>query len=66
MIVPTLVKILLTTLGYGVGGMLVGVVLRVINRKKDGPRLDQSAAVGFLVGAAWGSLIAVFQSLIAR
>ena len=55
---PIIVKALLTTLGYGLCGSLVAAVLRLINRKKEGPRLDQSAAVGFLVGAAWGALLA--------
>ena len=63
---PTVTKALFTTLAYGVGGCLVAVVLRFINRKKEGPRLDQSAAVGFLVGAAWGALMVAFQSIAGR
>ena len=63
---PTIGKALLTTLAWGLGGSLVGALLRVINRKKPGPRLDQSAAIGFLVGAAWGALLVAFQSIAGR
>lgn len=61
MLDPLLTKALFTTIGYGVCGSLVGAILRLVNRKSEGPRLDQSAAVGFVVGAAWGALVVAFQ-----
>ena len=59
-----LLNILLTALLGGLGGSLIAVMGRFANRKKEGPRLDQAAAVGFLVGAAFGAFFGIFQSLL--
>jgi hypothetical protein len=61
---PGLTKILLTTITYGACGSLVAAVMRFVNRDKSGPRLDQVMAVGFLVGAAFGAFIGIFQSML--
>ena len=66
MIDPVLSGILLKTFTYGVGGSLIATVLRLLKRNQPGPRLDQSAAVGFLIGAAFGAFFAIFQSMIMR
>jgi hypothetical protein len=66
MIDPALIKLLLTTFAYGVCGSLAAVVVWFINRKQPGPRFDQAAAVGFLVGAAFGAFFGIFQSLLVR
>ena len=66
MIDPALTKVLLTTFTYAVFGSLVAVVGRFLNRAKPGPRYDQAAAVGFLVGAAFGALFGLFQSILVR
>ena len=63
---PVLAKALLTTFTYGVCGSLAATAARVVNRKKPGLRLDQAAAVGFLVGAAFGAFFATFQSILVR
>ena len=61
---PGLTKILLTTFMYGACGSLVAAVMRFVNRNKSGPRLDQVTAVGFLIGAAFGAFIGIFQSML--
>ena len=66
MIDPGLVKILLTAFTYGVCGSLAATAVRLFNRKKPGPKLDQTAAIGFLIGASFGAFIGVFQSMIDR
>lgn len=66
MIDPGLTKIFVTTFTYGVCGSLVAAVLWFVNRHKPGPRFDQAAAVGFLVGAAFGAFIGIFQSMLVR
>lgn len=66
MIDPALVTIFVTALTYGVCGSLVAVAIRFMSRQQPGPRLDQSAAVGFLVGAAFGALFGIFGSLLTR
>jgi hypothetical protein len=66
MIDPVLTAILLKTFAYGVGGSLIAVVVRLLKRGEPGPRLDQAAAVGFLIGAGFGAFFAIFQSLLVR
>lgn len=66
MIDPVLVQILLKSLTYGICGSLVAVGMRFFTRSQPGPRLDQSAAVGFLIGAAFGAFFGIFQSLLVR
>ena len=66
MIDPGLSRILLTTFTYGVCGSLVAAVVRFMGRKDPGPRIDQAAAVGFLIGAAFGAFFAIFQSMLVR
>ena len=61
MLDPLVTKALFTVIGYGLCGSLVGAILRFVNRKSAGPRLDQSAAVGFVIGAAWGALVVAFR-----
>ena len=63
---PTLTNILVTGFTYGLCGSLAAVALWYLNRKKGGPNFDQAAAVGFLVGGAWGAFVGIFQSLLAR
>ncbi len=64
MIDSSLTSILLTALTYGLCGSLVGGVMRLLNRSQAGPRIDQAAAVGFLVGGAFGAIVGMFRSLI--
>ncbi len=66
MIDPVLTTILLKTFAYGVGGSLIAVVARLLKRNEPGPRLDQAAAVGFLIGAGFGAFFAIFQSMMVR
>ncbi len=66
MIDPVLTKILFTTFSYGACGSLVAVVVRFVNRDQPGPRLDQAAAIGFLIGAAFGAFFGIFQSMLVR
>ena len=66
MIDPVLAKVLLTAFTCGVCGSLVSVVLRFMNRSKPGPRLGQAAAVGFLLGVAFGAFFGIFQSMLIR
>jgi len=64
MIDPALTQILLTTFAYGVCGSFVAVVMQIANRQKPKPRFDQAAAVGFLIGAAFGAFFAIFQAML--
>jgi hypothetical protein len=66
MIDPVLTQVFVTTLTYGLCGSLAAVIVWLVNRQKAGPRFDQAAAVGFVVGAAFGAFIGIFQSLLAR
>lgn len=63
MIDPILAKIFTTTFTYGLCGSVASLVVRFMNRDKPGPRLDQAAAIGFLVGAAFGAFIGIFASM---
>ena len=65
MVDPALMQIMFTTMNFGVCGSLVGVAMRYMQRDQPGPRLDQAAAVGFLIGAGWGAFYGIFQSLLA-
>lgn len=66
MIDPGLATILISAFKYGVVGSLLFAFGRVLNRKKEGPKLDQAAAIGFLVGASFGAFIGIFQSMTDR
>ena len=66
MIDPGLSQILLATFTYGACGSLAAMAVRLFSRKEGGPRVDQVAAVGFLVGAAFGACFGIFQSMLAR
>ena len=66
MIDPVLAKILVKTIAYGIGGSLIAAVLHLIKRNQPGPRLDQAAAVGFLIGAGFGAFFAIFQSMLVQ
>lgn len=66
MIDPALTTILLSTFTYGWCGSLVAAAVRFMNRDKPGPQLHQVAAVGFLIGAAFGAFFGVFESMIER
>jgi membrane associated rhomboid family serine protease len=66
MIDPVLSKILVTTLTYGVCGSLASTVVFFLNRKKEGPSIGQAAAVGFLIGAAFGAFFGIFQAMLVR
>ena len=58
------IRMLLTVFGCAMVGCLVAIVLRFLNRKNEGPRVDQVAAVGALVGAAFGVLFAIFNAML--
>jgi len=66
MIDPTLSKILITTFTYGACGSLVACVMRFIHRDKPGPRFDQAAAIGFLIGGSFGAFFGIFKSMMVR
>ena len=66
MIDATLSRILVATFSFGACGALAAIGVSFLNRKTAGPRIDQVAAVGFLVGAAFGACIGIFQSMLAR
>ena len=61
---PELIRILLKTFSYGVCGSLAATVVWFFNRRQPRPRLDQAAAVGFLVGAAFGAMFGIFESML--
>ena len=63
---PVLGQILLTTFKYGVCGSGVAIALRWWTRHQPGPRLEQIAGVGFLIGAGFGALFGIFESLLTR
>ncbi len=66
MLDPVISRILLTTLTYSVCGAVAAVSVRFINRKKPGPRFEQAAAVGCLVGAGFGAFFGFLQTLLVR
>ena len=66
MIPAVLVKVFSTAFTYGICGSLAAVAVRFLNRGKPGPRFDQTAAVGFLVGAAFGAFFGIFQAMLVR
>ena len=63
MLDPALITILTTTLSYGLCGSIVATAVRLIHRRDPGPRYHQAAAVGFLVGAAFGAFFGIFRSM---
>lgn len=63
---PALKQILTTAFTWAVCGSLVAAVARFFNRTNPGPRIDQAAAIGFLVGAAFGAAFGIFQSFMLR
>lgn len=62
----TLMQVLTSTLTYGACGCLATIVAFLFNRGKSGVRFDQAAAVGFLIGAAFGACFGIFQSMMNR
>jgi ABC-type Mn2+/Zn2+ transport system permease subunit len=58
----TLVQIFVISLGAGVAGSLLAVVIGYFSRDER-LRVETSAGIGFLVGAAIGATISVFASL---
>ena len=66
MLDPVLTKILLMTFTYGACGSIAAMVVWFFNRAKPGPRFDQAAAIGFLVGAAFGAFFGIFQTMLVR
>ena len=65
MIDPALARLIGVVLGSGTVGSLIGIALASFNRGK-GVRFDQSAAVGFLIGAAFGAFFGIFESMLGR
>ncbi|TWT30159.1 hypothetical protein KOR34_47170 [Posidoniimonas corsicana] len=63
---PILVGMLRTVIGYSVCGSVVAFVIRWWNRTQPGPPPDQAAAVGALIGAGLGAVVAVFGSMLDR
>ena len=63
---PVLSQILVMTVACGCCGSLAAVAVRFINWSKEGPRIDQVAGVGFLIGAAFGAFFGIFESLMNR
>ncbi len=61
-----LTTILLSTFTYGACGSLASVAVFFFNRGKGGVRLDHAAAIGFLIGAAFGAFFGIFQSMLTR
>lgn len=57
-------SVLLTAFTYGICGSLAAAVMRILNRDKPGPRFDQVAAIGFLVGAAFGAFMGIFETML--
>ena len=66
MIDPVLAQIFTTTIKFGVCGTVVALCMRYFGRATPGPRLDQAAAIGFLIGAGWGAFFGVFEALLVR
>ena len=64
MLEPGLAKALTTALIYGICGSLIATVMWVWNRQSPRMRIDQAAAIGFLVGAAFGAFMGIFQSIL--
>jgi hypothetical protein len=67
MIDPLLAKILTTAFTYGLCGSCAAIVVWFLGRR-DNPsrRFDQAAAIGFLIGAAFGAFFGIFQSMLVR
>ena len=63
MIDPVLTQILVQSFTYGLCGSLAAAVAWFFNRGESRPRLDQAAAVGFLVGGAFGATFGIFRSM---
>jgi len=63
---PDLMQILTSTFTYGACGCLASVAVFLFNRGKAGVRLDQAAAIGFLIGAAFGAFFGIFQTMMNR
>ncbi len=63
---PVLIQVLWTTFTFSCCGSLAAAGLQFWNRKQEGPGLDQAAAVGALIGAAFGALVGIFQSMLSR
>jgi len=66
MIDPVLSKIFVTAFTYGICGSLASAAVFFFNRGKEGPSLGQAAAVGFLIGAAFGAFFGIFQTMLVR
>ena len=66
MIDPVLSEIFVKTFTAGVVVSVIALALRFFNRKKVGARFDQVAAIGFLIGAAFGAFFAIFQAMMVR
>lgn len=64
MIDASLLDILTTAFLYGLGGAVIGGVLRLLNKSESGPSLSQSLAVGFLAGGCIGAIVGMFNSLL--
>ena len=60
-------EMVLVTLSFGACGSMVAGLLRawrLWRHNEPGPGVGEAAAIGFLLGAAWGSFHAIFQSMI--
>ena len=66
MIDPGLVGILTKVVAYGFASSIAAGILRLVNRDNFGPDLSQSLAIGFLVGATFGAIVGMFDSLLDR
>ena len=66
MIDPELTALLWRVFLFACCGAVVAIGGRLWNRNTPGPQLDQAAAIGALVGAAFGALIGVFESMLNR
>ena len=63
---PELIRILGKMVSYGVCGSLAAAIVWFFNRRQPRPRLEEAAAVGFLVGAAFGAMFGIFESMLVR